>query len=332
MLARPQLITRFLAILVLVATLAACAPAAAPQYASESKSYGGGAPAAAPMAPALEMEGAYDAAGRVAEAPAPAQGQTGNNAPAERIVIKNASLTVTVPDPAATMKKVSAMAEEMGGFVVSANMYKQTISNGTEVPRVSITIRVPAKRLDEALERIEAESSQEPQNVNITSQDVTSEYTDLQSRLKNLEATEKELVRIMEGANRTEDVMAVYQQLVQVREQIEVIKGQIKYYEQSAALSAISVELIADAAVQPIEIGGWQPQGVAKEAIEALVRTMQGLADFLIWAVIYLLPVLLVLFAIFVLPLWLIMRAWRRRRAARRTAAVTPPPPATPEA
>ncbi len=332
MLTRPKFITQFLTSLVLLAMLAACAPAAAPtQYATENKSYGGGAaPAAAPMmAPAPAREAEYDAA--APQAPA-AQSQTGNSAQADRIVIKNASLTVTVPDPANTMKKITTMAQEMGGFVVSANMYKQTISTGVEVPRVSITIRVPAQRLDEALEQIESESSQEPQNVNITSQDVTSEYTDLQSRLKNLEAAEKELVRIMEGANRTEDVLTVYQQLVSIREQIEVIKGQIKYYEQSAALSAISIELIADAAVQPIKIGGWQPQGVAKDALESLVRTMQGLADFLIWAVIYLLPVLAILGIIFVLPLWLIVRAVRRRRAAQRVAAVVPPPQATPEA
>jgi hypothetical protein len=328
---RPQNVIRFLISLSLIAILlTACSSAASTQYApmEQSKSYGGAPPAVAPAAPA--MEGANDSAARAVEAPAAAAGQTTSNSAqaADRIVIKNANLTVVVPDPAATMKKISAMAEEMGGFVVSANMYKQTISNGTEVPRVSITVRVPAARLDEALNLIESESSQEPQNVTLSSQDVTSEYTDLQSRLKNLEAAEKDLVRIMDDANRTEDVMMVYNQLVSIREQIEVIKGQIKYYEQSAALSAISTELIADAAVQPIEIGGWQPQGVAKQAIESLVRTMQGLASFLIWAIIYLLPVLVVLFIIFVLPLWLIVRFWRRRRAARRVQVVeaTPPP------
>jgi hypothetical protein len=91
---------------------------------------------------------------------------------------------------------------------------------------------------------------------------VTSEYTDLESRLGNLEAAEEQLTRIMESAVKTEDVLNVYNQLVQTREQIEVIKGQMKYYEQSAAMSAVSVELIPNEAVQPLSIGGWQPVGV----------------------------------------------------------------------
>ena len=56
----------------------------------------------------------------------------------------------------------------------------------------------------------------------------------------------------MEEATKTEDVLSVFNQLTQVREQIEVIKGQMQYYEQSAALSSISVELYANAAVQPV--------------------------------------------------------------------------------
>ena len=83
-----------------------------------------------------------------------------------------------------------------------------------------------------------------------------------QARL-NLEEAEAQLQEIMDGAVRTEDVLNVHNQLVFVREQIEVIQGQIQYFEQSAAFSMISIELVADAAVQPLNIGGWQPAGVA---------------------------------------------------------------------
>jgi hypothetical protein len=114
----------------------------------------------------------------------------------------------------------------------------------------------------------------------VNSQDVTAEYTDLNSKLVNLEAAEKQLQEIMDSANRTEDVLSVYSQLVATREQIEVIKGQMKYYEQSAALSAISVQLIANAAMQPITIGGWQPVGVAS-FLQSLIH-LQSLGNFAI--------------------------------------------------
>jgi hypothetical protein len=253
-------------------------------------------------------------------------------AQADRLVIKNGSLSIVVDDPVKSMDSITALAEEMGGFVVSANLTETILDSGDKAPSATITIRVPAERFDEAMKRIKAESKQLPQNENVNSQDVTSEYTDLQSRLRNLEAAEKQLTEIMGSAIRTEDVLSVYNQLVQVREQIEVIKGQIQYYEQSAAMSAISVTLTANAAVQPLTIGGWQPVGVARDAIQSLIDALKVLGNLVIWIVLFLLPVLLVLYVIFVLPLSLVFRAWRRRRARTKSIQAVPPaPPSPPE-
>ncbi len=229
---------------------------------------------------------------------------------AERIVIKNASLEIVVNAPDESMRAISSMAEEMGGFVVSANLYQTHTSDGQEVPRASITIRVPAERLEEALARIEAESDRLPLNKSINSQDVTSEYTDLQSRLTNLEAAEAQLMLIMEDANRTEDVLNVFDQLTRVREQIEVLKGQMQYLETSAKLSAVSVELIPNEVIQPISIGGWEPVGVIKDAIQSLIVALQGLVNIGIWLVLFILPIVLIIGV----PLFFIIRGVRNRR------------------
>jgi hypothetical protein len=295
----------FLWIVILVLSISACAQAAMP--AERQKVGYEGAPVP-PEAPASDLS---------QEAPALAPGTT-NQSQIERLVIKNGNLSIVVPDPSKSMDNISKMTEEMGGFVVTANMYKQELEGGLQVPRGSITIRVPAERMNEAMVRIKAESNQDPISENISSQDVTSDYIDLKSRVKNLEAAEAELTEIMKSATKTEDVMAVYNQLVQIREQIETNKGQIKYYEQSAALSSISVELIADKAVQPLKIGGWQPEGVAKRAVQALINTMQFLVEAIIWILIYILPVLAIIYLVFVLPISLVWRAWRRRRQQKK--------------
>ncbi len=242
----------------------------------------------------------------------------------ERLVIRNANLTIVVDDPARSMDEIGRLAEEMGGFVVSAVLTQSQLENGREVPRASITIRVPAERFEAAIQSIRAQSDRLPLNETTNSQDVTSEYTDLGSRLRNLEAAEAQLNEIMNSAANTEDVLAVYNELVRVREQIEVIKGQMQYYERSAALSVISVELLANEAVQPLSIGGWQPAGVARRAIQTLINTMQGLVSVVIWIGLYLLPVLLAIALVFGLPLFLIIwgvRSWRRRRRAGKASA-----------
>lgn len=273
-------------------------PAAEGMESYTQKSLAGGAPASAP-------------------APMPNVDVVEEGSSPNRLVIKNASLQLVVADPPAVMDGISKMAEQMQGYVVSANLYQSTTESGTKVPRASITIRVPADKLNAALEQIKAYSNDLPLQEDVSSQDVTSEYTDLSSRLRNLEAAEAQLQKIMEDAYTTDDVLQVYSQLVSVREQIEVTKGRMQYLEQSAALSAISVDLIADAAIQPVSIGGWHPTGVARDALRALIRAYQKIVDFLIWLVLYLIPV----GAVIILPLYFIGRVIYGRIRRRKPPA-----------
>ncbi len=229
-----------------------------------------------------------------------------------RMVIKNASLSIVVEEPGVSIEAISKMASDLGGFVVSSNLYRTQTSNGLEVPQANITIRVPADKLDQALADIKSGAGQ-ILSENVSGQDVTQEYTDLESRLRNLERAEEQLTEIMEQAWETEDVLVVYNRLVEVQEQIELIKGQMKYYEQSAALSAISINIQANEAVQPLKIGNWQPVGVAKRAIQALINTLKVLADMLIWIALYILPVALILF----FPIRWLWR-WLKKGIAKR--------------
>jgi hypothetical protein len=241
----------------------------------------------------------------------------GNQAAVERLVIRTANLSIVVHDPAESAKEISSLADELGGFVVSSNVYETTFSDvGVTAVRASITIRVPAERLDEALDRIE-QGATEIQSRSVSGEDVTQQYTDLQSRLRNLEAAEAQLREIMASASKTEDVLAVYNQLVQIRGEIETVKGQIQYYEESARLSSVTVDLIPDVAAQPLQIGGWRPEGTAKDALTTLVRTLQFLGDAAIWLVICVLPIGL----LFGIPGYFVVRGIIRRRRMAKPAA-----------
>ena len=299
-------------VLLLIATLvAACAPAG---MRSE---------------PMLEQSvGVMDAAGYPLEAPAAAppmvEGELKSGEMAllatnsERMVIQNGNMTVVVTDPAESAEAIRNMAESMGGFVVNLNMY-QSFFGEESIPanQATITVRVPAERLNEAIEQIKANAT-EVRNVYVSGEDVTAQYTDLESRLRALEAAEAQLSQIMLDAKRTEDVMMVYNQLMLVQTEIEVVKGQMRYYEESASLSALTVELLPDIATQPIESGGWRILETFNRALSALLDAVKGIVRAVIWLAIYILPIVLVLGLIFVLPVYLIVRAIRRRRRARR--------------
>ena len=267
---------------------------------SELPGYGGGAPVSEVylMEPAMgapaPME--YDVARQVM----PEVNLNAIQQQVERKVIKNADLSVVVKDPLKSMEDITALAEEMGGYVVSSNVYQTTYGpNDLTVPAGNIVIRIPAEKLEETLAKVKADVV-EVTSENVSGQDVTDQYVDLTSRLSAKQAAEKKLLEIMDQATATEDVLAVYQQLQMIQSEIEVLKGQIKYIDQSVAMSSLSVSLTAEESAQPIEIGGWKIQGTAKESIEGLVGFLQGFVRFLIrFFLNYLWQILLI-----VLPLY----------------------------
>jgi hypothetical protein len=269
--------------LLVIAAVIFTACGAAPELRSSESS--GLAPAAPPM-PMMDMVYAQE------EMPAQIAEAGGGGvlaASAERMIIENAEITVVVSDVEARMAEIQVMARELGGHVVSSNLYK-SYRNNVEAPEATLTIRVPSGDLNTALGKIK-EGSVEVQNESRSGEDVTAQYVDLQSRLKNLEAAEAQLNQIMKDATETEDVVNIFNQLVYYREQIELVKGQMKYLEESAALSAITIRLIAEETIRPLEIGGWKPQGIARDAIQDLINFWQGFVNFLIRFVIYTLPV-----------------------------------------
>ncbi len=233
-------------------------------------------------------------------------GEAARTASVERIVIQNADVAVVVSDVESRMKEIQQMAEDMGGFVVSSNLYQTYTNSSVLVPEATITIRVPAEQLDQALENIKKDAV-DVQSETRSGQDVTAEYVDLKSRLKNYEAAERELSELLEKAATTEDVVNIFNQLAYYREQIEITKGQIQYYEEAASLSAISIRLIAKETIQPIEIAGWEPQGVARDAIQDLIYFWQDFVDFLIYFILNTLPRLITI----AIPLYLVFLGGR---------------------
>jgi hypothetical protein len=276
---------------------------------------GSGAPVALP---AMEAPSGSDVANySLADKPA-SQSNT------ERIVIQNADLTIVVKDPLVKMNEIGALARRLGGFVVASNMSQTTMGNNAKVPEGTISIRVPAKDLDAALAEIKA-NTVEVQNENRSGQDVTDKYVDLTSQLKAKQAAETKLYEILQKTEKAEDTLMVFNQLTQVQSDIEVLKGQINYYEQAAALSAISVRLIAEESIQPIVIAGWRPQGVARDAVQSLVEFFQNFVEFLIWLIIYIIPVGAVVITLLAL-LWRLLRwFWRKVFPRKITPVVTPP-------
>jgi len=238
----------------------------------------------------------------------------------ERLVIKQGTMRVSVADPSSAMRSVMKMAEAMGGYVVTSNQWNSVDSSGKQYAQTSVTIRVPAERLDEAMQKIREMAADGENGViseSVSGEDVTSDYVDSQSRLRNLEAAEQQLVKLLDSATDLQYTLDIFRELTNIRGEIEVLKGHIKYLEESAALSSVAVDFVAEASLQPIQIGSWKPSGEAKKAVQALISAAQKVGTGLIWFVITWVPFLLPIGLI----IYLIVRASKKRKAARKAAA-----------
>jgi hypothetical protein len=233
----------------------------------------------------------------------------------KRMVIRNADLSIVVDDPTVALNTIGRMAERMGGYIVSSNSWKTNNYRGIEVPEANIQIRVPAELLNQALDEIKAllkDKDVDLLSENVSGQDVTKEYTDLNSRLRNLEDAEEQLRKILDEAYKTEDVLNVFNQLTYYREQIEVTKGQIKYYEESSSLSSINVRIQAQEAVNPISVAGWKPSVTVSKALQQLVNAFQVIVDGAIYLIFLIIPIVLIIILPFYL-LFLLVRSFVRR-------------------
>ena len=302
-------------IVILSLTLSGCA---SKSYTANNLRSGGVEDYAMKAAPMVEpMEPMLDSYAESAGSP----GIAAAGVESVQMIMMNASLSIAVDDPAATLRDVQQLAKGMGGYTVSSNLYKSYTSSGVEVPQANLIIRVPAERLDEAMQKIK-DMTGDPKkytlNESISGQDVTKEYTDLKSRLRNLEEADAKLSEFYENAANTEDALSIYSQKMQVTEQIEIIKGQIKYYDESVSTSSITLQIQSKETIAPITVAGWQPSGVARDALQALLDFGKGLVNFLIWLVILVVPIVL----LFGLPIFFLVRWLKRRSTARKLAAL----------
>jgi hypothetical protein len=303
--------------IVLVFMLTACG-------ASNAASVGGASmtePAMAPEMPAaaaVERDDAYyNESGQMPAATAAPAGGDAAALPADRLIIKNGYLTVQVEQVDAAEAALRARAEQLGGYVVSVNTYGYDENKSS-----TLTVRVPADQFEAMLSDVEG-LAREVISRNVSGDDVTQEYVDLESQLRNEEATRDRLLELLERATRVEDALQVNQALGEVQGRIEIIQGRMKYLSQSAAMSTLTIELQP---VPPlptvIEDDAWQPFRTALSALSELVVFFQALADVLIVIAVW-------------IPIWLpivLLLRWLVRRAARHRPPTPPTPPTPPAA
>lgn len=223
-------------------------------------SAGGMAPAArAPMAappPPARQQPAQPAPNATKGVPTPPGGKkaeggtepTGvHEKPAAPLLIYTGGLGMEVQDQptiAPTIDKIIDLAEGMGGYLGSRT-------------DTSVTVRVPSARFRDALTAIEKLGDVKRRNV--SAQDVSEEYHDLEVRLGNLKSVQKRLQEFLARAQNINDALQVERELERIGREIDQIEGRMRFLRARATFSTITVDLTAKPKQQVIAEGGTPP-------------------------------------------------------------------------
>ncbi len=157
----------------------------------------------------------------------------------DRMIVRNADISLQVASVESMLAKVRSLTDGAGGVVFASS----TSFNGNDQV-ATMTLDIPADQFDQVVNALRAAPGvKKVDHESITSQDVTSDYIDLQAQLRNLQATQSRLLALMDKATQLQDILTLEQELSKVEGQIEQTTGRINYLDKRTSFSRITLTL-----------------------------------------------------------------------------------------
>jgi len=168
--------------------------------------------------------------------PTPVEAQA--SALANRKLIRNAQIELEIVSFDAAVQKITAFANEERGYVETTNSEKQ--ANGKL--RGTVVVKVVPENLDRFAQRIR--DLGELKNQTLGTEDITKAYFDTDSRLKNARVMEQRLIDMLKKkSDDINDLLQVERELGRVREQIEQMQGELKYWDSQVQFATVTIQL-----------------------------------------------------------------------------------------
>jgi hypothetical protein len=174
----------------------------------------------------------------VAEEVGPNPAETPNPALANRKLIRNATVDLEIVSFDAALQKITAFASEERGYVATTSSEKQ--ENGKL--QGEVVVKVLPENLDRFLQKIRGLG--ELKNQTLGTEDVTKSYFDTESRLKNARVMESRLVDMLKTkTGKVSDLLQVEKELGRVREEIEKMQGELKFWDSQVQFATVTISL-----------------------------------------------------------------------------------------
>ncbi|MCU9613043.1 DUF4349 domain-containing protein [Caldibacillus lycopersici] len=243
--------------------------------------------------------------------------EAGNRTPAletiantERKIIYTANLQIEVKEYQQALEDITEQVTASGGYIVSSTMYEDTEADATNG---ELMVRIPQDKYPTFIDEVEQLSSKVLES-SVTGQDVTEEYIDLESRLKSKRVVEARLLTFMEQAEKTEDLLAISDDLAAVQEDIETIIGQMNYLANRSDLATITINMyeknVTIGGLGDDELNTWEKTvEQLKKSVNFLLHMFSGLVVLLIGNI----PIFIILGAIAAITFYIVKKQRKKQ-------------------
>lgn len=241
---------------------------------------------------AVVAEEYYDSSEKKAEAPAMAMSLAEPSLKEESIetkIIKSGNLSFQSDDLEATYAQIQTAVKKYNALVKNDSQ----ANNDYQLSR-TINIRIPNQHFDAFIADISKGVKYFDQK-EISSQDVTEEYIDVDSRIKTKKVLEARYLELLKKANKVSEMLEIEGQLSEIREEIEAKEGRLRYLQNKVSMSTLDIEFY-----KPVAAGRKATVSYGGRIWNAVAAGFNGISNFFIglienWPIIVTLVVLIFL-------------------------------------
>ncbi|MDN5288629.1 MAG: hypothetical protein JWR38_4903 [Mucilaginibacter sp.] len=257
---------------------------------------------APPPAPASMKQAAYGG-GKAEKSSGSNETSANQTADTSKKIIKEGDIRFEVGDLKTTKEKIVNSLKSFGGYVAEESETNNGDNNRKEY---NLKIRVPSKNFDQFLETLSANADRiDTKNIRI--KDVTTEYIDITTQLKNKKLLENRYQELLAKATKTADLLDIENKLTEIRSDIESTQGQLNYLNKQVAYSSLDITFYTK---QSGQVNNGNEFGYK---LKTSLADGWGILQNLFFTLITLWPVAIIIVIIY----WL-FKKWRKRKGVKK--------------
>lgn len=217
-------------------------------------------------------------------------------------LVKEGEISMEASNPKAASKALTDSLTKLGGYVDEES---ENNDDGNNRKNYVLSIRIPAPQFERFLTTVSS-TADHIESKSIRIKDVTTEFIDVTTRLKNKTLLEERYKALLQKASKMADVLEVEDKLTEIRTDIETTQGQLNYLNKQIAFSSLQITLFSKEAIGKNEGSsfGYRFKNAFNDSWQLIQDLFFGIITF--WPLLLLAAIIVLLF-----------KRWRSRKAKR---------------